>query len=85
MVEAQMNNSVIAPPKLLDVWIQQQERLKSIQFAQQQSAAIEHMKSIYHHQQQMAAAAIRSTPSAMAPPEIHPHHAFMFNLYYQVC
>lgn len=96
MVEAAMlhNNT---SPRLLEVWIQQQERLKQVQMTQQQSVAlehikqqqtvaIEHMKQLYSQQQHMSGAL---RPAAAAPTipsaDTSPYQVFLFNMfYYQV-
>lgn len=78
MVETTMANQT---PKLLEAWIQQQERIKHIQLVQQQTAAVEQMKQFYNHQQQMAAALRLAAPNT-APAELTAQQALMFNVFY---
>ncbi|XP_067928853.1 zinc finger E-box-binding homeobox protein zag-1-like [Watersipora subatra] len=72
-------------PKLLEAWIQQQERLKYIQLAHQQTAAqtaaMEHMKQLYAQQRQLSSA-LGSSPLPPIPANCSTQQAFIFNLFY---
>lgn len=81
MVESEMSSN--QAPKLLEAWIQQQERLKHLQMAQQQTAAIEYMKHLYNHQQNMASTLRPPAPTPLASSaDISSQQALMFNLFY---
>lgn len=65
-------------PKLVEAWIEHQERLKYIQAAQQQALYQQQMATALRTQAEQATMSASSHPAAQHPA------ALMFNLYYQV-
>jgi len=75
MVTADMNLN--QTPKLLESWVQQQEKLKHLQMAAQQHSAVA-LKQLYQQQ-----AAMRH-PMPLASDFASQAQFLMFNVYYQV-